>query len=165
MGHPVEAEAVYRDREGNMVVRRQTPQLLATCVTGVASEPMVHWYIREFHGFVSAAPAKVDIFHDWAAITALGDGARAAFARWISERRDANRRACRGVHTLAASPLMFLALEATQVLVRSYSHHYRDRAAFDLARQKALHSPSHEPFGATDGSGGPPAGPRPSIKP
>jgi len=164
MGDASQAESIYQDREGEMTVRRLTAQLLATSIRGVGSPAMVHWYIRQFHGFVDAAPAKVDIFHDWAGLTSFSSDARVAFARWLGERRDLNRRACRGAHTLVTSPLHYLAIEATHLLTRGYAHAYRDRAAFELARQHALYGPSPLPFDRADGAGATAPGPGPAAR-
>ncbi|MEO8874688.1 MAG: hypothetical protein ABI461_03795, partial [Polyangiaceae bacterium] len=104
-------ETVYRDADGELVVRRY-PQLLASYATGLGTEPMVHWYIREFHSFVDVAKRRIDIFHDWGNVTGFTPDSRRVFLQWGKERNDINRRLCRGVHILVESTLVFLALEA-----------------------------------------------------
>ncbi len=141
-----QGESVYRESAGELVVRRMSPQLLATFAQGETSVAMVHWYIRAFHAFVDAAPRKVDIFHDFGRVTAFESRSRSTFAAWVSERKDMNERACRGVHILVESTLGFLATEVITSFTSSYTHAYRDRARFEQERQRLHLGPSTEPI-------------------
>jgi hypothetical protein len=140
-----ESDLVFRDAHGEAIVHRLAPHLLATSLTGTASEAMVYWYFREFHVFVDGATRKVDIFHDWGKATGFHPDARRTFTVWAEERRELNRRSCRGVHTLVESTLLFLALEASSAYSRAaYRHTYRDRVSFEQERQKRVREPSTE---------------------
>jgi len=136
-------ETVYKDSEGELILRRW-PQLIASFATGSGTEPMVHWYIREFHAFVDVAPRRIDIFHDWGKVTTFTSDARRVFLKWGQERNDINRRACRGVHILVESTLVFLALEAARSFASGYFTTYRQRATFEGERDLRLRAPSTE---------------------
>jgi hypothetical protein len=138
-------ESLFRDGRGEGITRRLGPQLLATFISGEVGMPFVHWYFREFHAFVDSSTYKVDIFHDWGKITGIEPEARQQFTRWAEERRELNRRACRGIHTLVESTLMYLVLEASGAFSRAnYRHAYRDRSAFERERDRMLVAPSTE---------------------
>ena len=136
-------ESVYKDADGEGILHRW-PQLLASFATGKATETLVHWYIREFHAFVDAAPRRVDIFHDWGKVTSFTHDARRVFLKWGADRNDINRRVCRGVHILVESTLIFLALEAARSFSGGYFTTYRERQAFELERDRRMRSPSTE---------------------
>ncbi len=139
-------EALFRSETGEADGYFYSPQLLALVVRGAAVEQMVEIYIRTYHAFVDQAPAKVDIFHDWSAVTSFSSETRTRFSNWTMERRAYNRLACRGVHLLVTSPMIYLALEAVSAFTRGYMHVYRDRQTFVLERDHAHRSPSHEPI-------------------
>jgi hypothetical protein len=155
MGPPTSVpEVVFRDSHGELIVRRPASQLLAVTAKGVASEPLVHRYFREFHAFVGSATRKVDVFLDWHGLTSYDPAARRTYTEWADERRELNRRVCRGVHVLVGSTLVYLALEASGGLSKSkYRHAYRDPKSFEHELQRCLRSPASELVERTDGSG------------
>ena len=138
-------ESVFRDAHGHFIMRRPAFHLLSVTVHGVASEALVHAYLREFHAFAGGATHKVDIFLNWFGVTSYDPAARRTYSAWGEERRELNRRLCRGVHVLVGSTLVYLALEASGGLSKAnYRHAYRDAQSFDHELQRCLRSPSTE---------------------
>ena len=139
------SEATYDDGRGQIVARRHA-HMLDCLVKGYAEEAMVHWYIREFHAFIDGAKRRFDVFHDWSEVTGFSSDARRVFLQWGRERNAFNRRVCRGVHILAPSALLYLALEAAAVFARGHMQVYRARRTFELEREAHLRRPSEEPI-------------------
>lgn len=136
-------EGVYRENGGEVIVRRY-PQLLASFATGLVTEPMVHWYIREFHAFADVATHRFDIFHDWGKIGSFTPDSRRVFLKWGKERNRVNRQLCRGVHILVESTFIYLAIEAASSFAGEYLTAYRNRQVFELERDRRLRIPSTE---------------------
>jgi hypothetical protein len=142
---PPGGDQVYKDANAEAVVRFPSPQVLATVVTGEVRTPLVHWYIRLFHGFLDTATHRVDIFHDWGGVTGASPDARKAFTDWVNSRGDRNRVAIRHAHTLAESTLVYLALGAVNAFnPNGYATAYRNRETFERERARVLLSPSTE---------------------
>lgn len=135
----------FEDERGSMVLEVRSPQLVVTRASGLARQPMVEFYLREFHPFAVAATSKIDVFHDWADVTSFEPGARQAFLSWAEERRELNRRLMRGVHILAGSSVVFLALGAARVLYGAQLDVYRLRSSWQDALVSATRGPSLEP--------------------
>jgi len=138
-------ETTFDDGRGHVVARREA-QMLTLVVRGYAEEAMVHWYIREFHAFLDGLTRKADVFHDWSAVTGFSSDARRVYLKWGRERNAFNRGVCRGVHVLADSTLVYLALEAASTFAGGYLTAYRSRRAFELEREAHLRKPSPEPI-------------------
>ena len=137
-------ESTYDDGRARVVSRREG-QLLTFIVVGYAEEPLVHWYVREFHAFLHGLSRKGDVFHDWSGVTGFSSDARRVYLKWGRERNAFNRTVCRGVHVLADSTLVYLALEAAAVFAGGFLTAYRSRRAFELEREARLRKPSTEP--------------------
>jgi hypothetical protein len=142
---PVGATRDYRAADGTMSIELRTSQLVVTRATGVARQAMIEHYLHHFLPFAASATRKIDVFHDWSDVTSFEPGARQAFMKWAEERRELNRKLMRGVHILAGSTMVFLALGAARVLYGAQLDVYRTREAWLEALRAAERAPSSEP--------------------
>jgi hypothetical protein len=139
------SEKIFEDAGSRIVIEFRTPQLIVTRATGAARRAMIDFYLREFMPFAAAATRKLDVFHDWADVVSFEPAARQTFMKWGEERREVNRKLMRGVHVLAGSTMVFLALAAARTLYGAQLEVYRLRPSWDEALRDAERSPSSDP--------------------